>query len=61
MRKFIKNPYAERLIKNGHWVTVTDGEGDNTKIIEKYFVTPEEIQASIEQRDAILKSKRIQY
>ena len=40
---FRQPEFAERLRKNGCRVTVTDGEGDSAKIVEQYFVEPEEI------------------
>jgi len=46
---------AERLRKNGYKVTITDGEGENAKIVREYIVTPEEVQA----RDKRRKNHRI--
>jgi hypothetical protein len=58
--KYIKNPYAERLRKNGCKITVTRGEGENKVIVREHYVTPEEIAEENAQRNAILKSRLIQ-
>jgi len=60
MRKFIKNPYAERIRKNGCMIRVTRGEGADRVIVEERIITPEEIAASNERRDTILNKKYIQ-
>ena len=60
MKKYIKNPYAERLRKNGCTIRVTRGEGDNKVIVEERIVTPEEIALLNEHRDSVLDSKRVQ-
>jgi hypothetical protein len=60
MKKFIKNPYAESLRKNGCRITVTSGEGENKKIVEQYFVSPEQIAEENAQRETILRNRRVQ-
>jgi hypothetical protein len=60
MRKFVKNPYAERIRQNGCTIRVTRGDGDARVTVEERVVTPEEVRASNEQRDAILRSRRVQ-
>jgi len=60
MREFIKNPYAERIRKNGCSIRVTRGEGDNRVIVSERFVTPEEIEASNNRREKNLMNKRVQ-
>jgi len=59
MRKFIKNPYAERIRQNGCVIRITSGDGAAKVIVEERIVTPDEIQASNERRDANLRSKRV--
>ena len=54
-KRFRNTDRAERLRKNGYKVTVTDGDGENAKIIREYIVTPEEVQA----RDKLRKNHRI--
>ena len=57
LSKFFRNPErTKRLRENGYKVTVTDGDGEDAKVIREYFVTPEEIQA----RDKLRKSRRTQ-
>ena len=60
MSNFRKNPYADRLIKNGHRVMVTRNVNGKDVIVEDYFVTPEQIAEEIAQRDEILESRRVQ-
>jgi hypothetical protein len=60
MKKFIKNPYAERIRKNGCMIRVTRGEGSDKVIVEERIITPEEIEISNERRDAILNKRRVQ-
>ena len=61
MRKFIKNPYAERIRKNGCVIRVTRGEGADKVIVKERVVTPEEIQASNERRGEIADERRVQH
>ena len=51
---------ARRLRENGCRIMVTREENGKEVVVEDYFVTPEEIQASNEKRDAILRSRRVQ-
>ena len=51
MRAFIKNPYAERIRKQGCSIRITRGNGENRVVIEERVVTPEEIKASNERRN----------
>jgi hypothetical protein len=60
MRKFIKNPYAERIRKNGCMIRVTRGEGSDKVIVEERIITPEDIEISNEQRNTILNKRRVQ-
>jgi hypothetical protein len=39
MREFIKNPYAERIKKNGCMIRVTRGEGSDKVIVEERIIT----------------------
>ncbi|MCL2633201.1 MAG: hypothetical protein FWD34_01665 [Oscillospiraceae bacterium] len=59
MRKFIKNPYAERIRKNGCTIRITRGEGTDKVIVEERVVTPEEIAVSNAKRDDILSDRRV--
>ena len=59
MRKFIKNPYAERISKNGCTIRVTRGHGADKVVVDERVVTPEEIAASNEKRGTILDPKRV--
>ena len=44
--KGVRNPQlAERLRKNGYKVEITNGEGSDRKVVDEYFVTPEEVMA----------------
>ena len=36
---------AERLKKNGYTVQITEGEGESEKVVDEFFVSPEEVQA----------------
>jgi NAD/NADP transhydrogenase alpha subunit len=57
LSKFFRRPdLVENLRKNGYKVTVTDGDGEEAKIVREYFVTPEEVQA----RDKRRKNQRVQ-
>jgi hypothetical protein len=60
MRKFIKNPYAERIRKNGCMIRVTRGEGSDKVIVEERIITPEEIEISNERRNTNLSKRRVQ-
>jgi len=60
MKKYIKNPFADDLIKYGCKIIVTDGEDGGERVVEEYFITPEQIAEENEQRDAILRSRRVQ-
>ena len=61
MRTFKKNrERAERLQKNGCRVMVTRKENGEEDVVEDYFVTPEEIAASNERRNAFLKNRQVQ-
>jgi hypothetical protein len=61
MRSFKKNTErAERLRKNGHRVIVTRKVDGKEVVVEDYVVTPDEIAASNAQRDATLRSRRVQ-
>ena len=54
MKKYIKNPYAERtasIRENGCTIRVTRGEGADKIVVEERTITPREIQLSNEQRD----------
>jgi len=58
MKRYIKNPFAERterIRQNGCTIRVTRGD----TIVEERIVTPEEIAMSNQRRDAILDSKRV--
>ncbi|MCL2755140.1 MAG: hypothetical protein FWD35_05440 [Oscillospiraceae bacterium] len=50
---------AKRLRENGCRTIVTRNEGGKEVIIENYFITPEEIAASNERRNANLASRRV--
>jgi hypothetical protein len=44
LSKAFRDPLrAERLKKNGYTVQIT--EGDDEKVVDEYFVSPEEVQA----------------
>jgi hypothetical protein len=44
--KGIRKPQlAERLRTNGYKVEITNGEGSDRKVVDEYFVTPEEVMA----------------
>jgi hypothetical protein len=60
MKKFIKNPYAERIRKNGCMIRITRGEGADKVIVEERIITLEEIAASNERRDTIFNKRHIQ-
>ena len=61
MRTFKKNTErAKRIRENGCRIMVTRKEGGKEVVVEDYYVTPEEIAASNERRDAILESRRVQ-
>ena len=42
---FRKPQLAERLRKYGYKVEITSGEGNDRKVVDEYFVTPEEVMA----------------
>ncbi|MDR2559765.1 MAG: hypothetical protein LBC86_09545 [Oscillospiraceae bacterium] len=57
LSKFFRNPErAKRLKENGCKVTITKGEGEDKRVVEQYFVTPEEVQA----HDVHRKNHRVQ-
>ena len=59
--KGFKRPdLAKRLRENGYSVTVTDGDGEEARVIREYFVSPEEVAARGKRRDESLESRRIQ-
>jgi len=60
MRKFIKNPYAQRIQERGCVIRVTRGEGADRVIVEERVVTPEEIATSNAKRDEFRECRRIQ-
>ena len=61
MRTFRKNKErAERLRENGYRVMVTRKENGEEAVVEDYFITPEEVAASNERRNTILKSRQVQ-
>ena len=60
MKKYIKNPYAERtanIRENGCTIRITRGDGADKEIVEERTVTPREIQLSNERRDVNMRSK----
>ena len=59
MRKFIKNPYAERIKEYGCTIRITHGSGADKKIIKERVVTAKEIEVSNECRDINLKNKSV--
>jgi NAD/NADP transhydrogenase alpha subunit len=59
--KGFKRPdLAKRLRENGYKVTVTDGDGENAKIIREYFVSPEEVTARSQRRAEFTENNRVQ-
>ena len=57
LSKAFRDPLrAERLKKNGYTVQVTSGEGEYKRIVDEYFISPEEVQAYDKRR----KSHRVQ-
>jgi hypothetical protein len=41
-----RNPQlAERLKKNGYKIEITKGEGSDRKVVDEYYITPEEVMA----------------
>ena len=42
---FRKPQLAERLKKNGYKVEITNGKSSDKKVVDEYFVTPEEVMA----------------
>ena len=59
--KGFKRPdLAKRLRENGYKVTVTDGEGENAKIVREYSVSPEDVVARGKRREEFLKKERVQ-
>jgi len=55
--KGVRKPQlAERLKSNGYKVEITSGEGADRKVVDEYFITPEEVTAYDQRR----LSKRIQ-
>jgi hypothetical protein len=55
-KAFRKPELAERLRQNGYTVQITNGEGVDKKIVDEYFVSPEEVEAY----DKCRKNHRIQ-
>jgi len=53
---FSRNHLAETLGKHGHWVTVTDG--DDEKVVERYFVSPEQIAEENKRREEYRRQMR---
>jgi len=47
---FRKPQLAERLKSNGYKVEITNGEGADKKVVDEYFVTPEEVMAYEQRR-----------
>jgi hypothetical protein len=60
MRKFIKNPYAERIRERGCVIRVTRGDGADRVIVEERVVTPDEIALSNARRNESLESRQVQ-
>lgn len=59
--KFFRNPErAKRLRENGCRIIITDGKGENEKIVEDYFITPEQIAEENAKRDANVSRRRVQ-
>jgi hypothetical protein len=59
--KFFRNPErAKRLRENGCRVMVTRRENGKEVVVEDYFITPEQIAEENAQRDASLRSRRVQ-
>ena len=49
-KAFRKPEFAERLRKNGYTVQITNGDGDDKKVVDEYFVSPEEVEAYDKRR-----------
>jgi len=47
---FRKPQLAERLKTSGYKVEITNGEGADRKVVDEYFVTPEEVMAYDQRR-----------
>jgi hypothetical protein len=61
MRNFKKNTErAKRLRENGCRVMVTRRENGKEVVVEDYFIAPEQIAKESAQRDASLRSRRVQ-
>jgi ketopantoate reductase len=57
LTKVFRDPErAERLKKNGYMIQVTSGEDKNEKVVDEYFVSPEEVEAYDKRR----KNHRVQ-
>jgi NAD/NADP transhydrogenase alpha subunit len=54
-KAFRRPELAERLKKNGYTVQITSGEGDKKRVVDEYFVSPEEVQAY----DLLRETRRI--
>ena len=44
-KAFRRPDFTERLKKNGYTVQVTSGEGNDKKVVDEYFISPEEVEA----------------
>jgi hypothetical protein len=53
MKKYIKNPYAERIRENGCIIRITNGNGINKVTISERIVTADDIEASNGRREMI--------
>jgi len=53
---FRKPQLAESLRRNGYKIEITNGEGCERKVVDEYFITPEEVMAY----DARRTSNRVQ-
>jgi NAD/NADP transhydrogenase alpha subunit len=57
LSKVFRRPeFTERLRKNGYTIQVTSGDGSDKKIVDEYFVSPEEVEAY----DKCRKNHRVQ-
>ena len=59
MKRYIKNPFAEHLKRHGCKVQITSGEGENEKVVEEYFVTPQEIMDDNKRRAEFLRNRQV--
>jgi hypothetical protein len=58
MKRWVRNPYAAYLREHGYKVQVTDGEGEDEKVIREYFVSPEEVASRQDERNATFEIER---